>query len=276
MILSILPATILFSVFLKLDSILNLADLMVAQGWSLTLILLVLTIIRLALAGLVVVIVLPLVLGMKNIRGWLSEYLRVDLKIILVGLSSFVLFCALATGLSLAMGIFVGDLSAVFSKPDLQPDPDVIGWGYLLLALVPGIWEELAFRGLIQSRLRQVFSTRVSITLSAAFFALFHFSNLVFQPLSQVVPGVIMAFCFGLGWSWLTVRSRSVVPAMLSHYLVDSFGQIFLRVDTTNLALSSGFFLMLTLSYPVLVILLFRILYREPGQRILQENLKAA
>jgi membrane protease YdiL (CAAX protease family) len=272
----IVLAVILFSLFIKFDSILQIADLLVDSGWSLPPILLVITLIRMALAGLVTIVVVALVLEFKRIRDWLPAYLRIDSKIVLAGFLSFVLFCALAAGLSLAMGIFVGDMSTVFSTPDLGPDPDVVGWGFFLLALVPGIWEELAYRGLIQSRLREVFSTRLSIILSSAFFALFHFSNLVFQPLASVVPGVVMAFCFGLGWGWLTVRSRSVVPAMLSHYLIDSFGQIFLGVDTTNLALSSAFFLLLTLSYPVLVILLSRTLYREPVQGILQENLKAA
>jgi len=274
-ILTIFLATVLFSIFLKLDSVLQLADRMVDRGWSLVQILLTLTGFRLVFAGLVVVVVLPLVLGVKNLWNCLAEYLRTDLKVFLAGLFSFVIFCALAAGLSLVMGIFKGDLSTVFSIPELRPDADVIGWGYFLLALVPGIWEELAYRGLIQSRLRQVFTTRVSITLSAVFFALFHFSNLVFQPLSLVVPGVVMAFFFGLGWGWLTVRSRSVVPAMISHYLVDALGQIFLAVDSSDPALTAGFFLSLTLLFPLFIILLSRLMFGKDEQRISLENLQA-
>ena len=102
----------------------------------------------------------------------------------------------------------------------------MIGWGYFLLALVPGIWEELAFRGLIQSKFRTTFSITASILLSSLFFGLYHLSNLVTQSPSQAIPGVIMAFFFGIAWGYMTVKARSVVPAMISHYLVDSMGQI--------------------------------------------------
>jgi membrane protease YdiL (CAAX protease family) len=163
---------------------------------------------------------------------------------VLLGILSFVVFCVLATVISLGMGIFEGDLAIVFAYPDIRPDPDVIGWGYFLLSLVPGIWEELAFRGLIQSKLREVFSSTLSVLLSAVFFGLFHFSNIVTQAPSQVIFGVIMAFFFGIGWGFMTVRARSVIPAMISHYLVDSTGKIFLSVDSSNPALVTGFFVL--------------------------------
>jgi membrane protease YdiL (CAAX protease family) len=140
----------------------------------------------------------------------------------------------------------------------------VIGWGYFLLALVPGIWEELAFRGLVQSKLRTVFSMPAAVLLSAVFFALFHFSNLVTQTPAQVIPGVIMAFCFGIGWGYLTSRCGSVVPAMISHYLVDSLGQVFLGVDNTDPGLTTLFFLLLTLAFPFFNILLAKIMYKAP------------
>jgi membrane protease YdiL (CAAX protease family) len=129
----------------------------------------------------------------------------------------------------------------MFAFPDIRPDPDVIGWGYFLLALVPGIWEELAFRGLIQSKLRTAFSTPTSILLSSLFFSLYHLSNLVNQAPAQVISGMVMAFFFGIGWGTMTIKARSVIPAMISHYLVDSMGQIFLNVDGTDPALATGF-----------------------------------
>jgi len=260
-ILRIVLAVILFSLFIKLDSILHTADFLVDRGWSLLQILLVITGFRLILAGLVVVFVIPLILGEENIRECLSRYLLADSKVFLAGILSFALFCVLAAVLSLAFGIFKGDLAAAFAFPDLNSDPDVIGWGYFLLALVPGIWEELAFRGWIQSALLKKFTPWISVLLSALFFSLFHFSNLIHQDLTQVILGVIMAFFFGIGWGWLVFKSGSVVPVIFSHYLVDSLGQIFLNVNDTNLILTSQFFLLLTLLYPVLTILLANFMY---------------
>ena len=88
-------------------------------------------------AGLAVLIILPFILRAGSWRDWLPGYLRIDPKIVLLGILSFAVFGALATVISLSMGIFKGDLSAVFAFPDIRPDPDVIGWGYFLLALVP-------------------------------------------------------------------------------------------------------------------------------------------
>ena len=260
-ILRITLAVILFSLFIKFDSLMQFADLLVDRGWSLLQILVVITGIRLILAGLAVVFVMPLILGEKNIKESLARYLLTDSKVLLSGMLAFVLFCALAAVLSLAFGIFKGDLAAAFAFPDLKSDPDVIGWGYFLLALVPGIWEELAFRGWIQSSLLKIFSPWISVLLSALFFSLFHFSNLIHQDLTQVIFGVIMAFFFGIGWGWLVFMSGSVVPVIISHYLVDSLGQIFLNVNDTNPILTSQFFLSLTLLYPVLTILLANFMY---------------
>lgn len=260
-ILRIALALILFSLLIKADSIFQVANRLADRGWSLLSILLVITLIRLILAGLAVVFVMPLILGEKNIKENLARYLRADAKELLAGILSFVLFCVLAAVLSLALGIFEGDLAAVLAFPDLRPDPDVVGWGYFLLALVPGIWEELAFRGWIQSSLLKKYRPWISVLLSSVFFSLFHFSNLVNQDPTQVVLGAVMAFFFGLGWGWLVFRSGSVVPAIISHYLVDSVGQVFLNVNDTNLILASQFMLLLTLLYPALTILLAKFMF---------------
>ena len=131
------------------------------------------------------------------------------------------------------------------------------------LALVPGIWEELAFRGLVQTRLRKVFSIPVSVVFSALFFALFHFSLLLTHSPVDASVKVVMAFFFGIGWGYLTVRARSVIPAMIAHYMVDALGQIFLQVNSVNPALATGYFTLLTLLYPLFTILLTMLIYRQ-------------
>jgi membrane protease YdiL (CAAX protease family) len=256
-------ATLLFSVFRRGDAFLQVGNTLAEWGWSAVPIFLSMALVRSILAGTVVLAVLPLVLGHKRLRDWLPGYLRIDLKVVLLGVLSFVVFCVLAAAISLGMGILQGNLSAVFAHPDIRPDPDVVGWAYFFLALVPGIWEELAFRGLIQSKLRERFSAPASILLSATFFGLFHLTNLLTQAPSQVIGGVIMAFLFGIAWGVMTVRSRSVIPAILSHYLVDSMGQVFLGVDSANPVLVTGFFLLLTFTFPAANIALAKVMYRR-------------
>jgi len=266
-------ATIIFSIFIKIDSVFAIANVLANKDWSLLPIFSVIVLLRMIFAGLAVMIILPLTLRSGSWRDWLPRYLSTDRKIVLLGILSFVVFGTLATVISLGMGIFKGDLSAVFAFPDIRPDPDVIGWGYFLLALVPGIWEELAFRGLIQSKLRTAFSVPVSIFLSALCFGLYHLSNMVTQSPEQALSGVIMAFFFGVGWGYMTIMSRSIVPAMISHYLVDSMGQIFLSVDSTDLALITGFFLILTLLFPIGNIILTRLVFRQSQDQMNTANL---
>jgi membrane protease YdiL (CAAX protease family) len=260
-------AVLVFSVFIKLDSIFQVMNSLAERGWSLTAILVAALGVRMLLAGFAVLFVLPPIFQMAGWRTWLPGYLQGDWKTMLLGVLSFGMFAALAVAISLPMGIFLGDTSIVFSSPDIRPDPDIIGWGYFLLALVPGLWEELAYRGLFLSKFRQAFSKNLSIFLSALFFGLFHLSNLVNQAPDQALSGVVMAFFFGIGWGTLTTRSGSVLPAVISHYLVDSLGWIFFGVDSADPALVTGFYLLLTLLFPVGNIMLARWFYKHPGSQ---------
>jgi membrane protease YdiL (CAAX protease family) len=262
-ILRVMLSALLFSLFLKMTTLLRLVDVFIAWDWSAIPVMLAIVLARLLFAAVVVLTILPLILMLKSPRDWLPGYLRIDLKCVLLGIFSFVIFCVVAAAISLGMGIFDGDLSVVLARPDIQPEPDVVGWGYFFLALVPGIWEELAFRGLVQSKFREAFPTTVSILLSATFFGLYHFSNMLTQPLSLVIGGVIMAFFFGIAWGAMTIRAGSVIPAILSHYLVDSLGQVLLNVDGSNPGLATGFFLLLTFTFPALNIILAKVMYRE-------------
>ena len=275
-ILIVLLSTALFSFFRMISVFLPILSMntFAERGWSLMTIIVVSVSLHTVSSGFVVLLIMPWILGFTNLKSWLVRFLRLDRKIILVGIFSFLGLCILAAVISLSMGIFKGNLSAVFSYPDIRPDPDVVGIGYFLLALIPGIWEELAFRGLILTKLRNRFGTWTSILLSALFFGLFHLINLFTQSPSLALSGVVMAFLFGIGWGYLTVKSGSVVPAMISHYLVDAMGQIFLTVDTTNPALSTGYFLLLTLLFPIFNIILAKIIYGKSEEEYANSLIK--
>ena len=77
----------------------------------------------------------------------------------------------------------------------------------LLVAVSPGIVEELVFRGLFLGLLRRVSPARTAILASAAFFALIHLSVFRFAPTFLV--GVVLAL--------LVVRGGSIFPSMLTH-----------------------------------------------------------
>ncbi len=92
---------------------------------------------------------------------------------------------------------------------------------FLSTVLLPPLVEEVVFRGLVLSRLRQVMSGWLAVVLSALVFGLCHG-----QP---VWMGY--AFVLGLFFGWLTLRARSILPAMAAHFVFNAIGHISVLLD---------------------------------------------
>jgi membrane protease YdiL (CAAX protease family) len=75
--------------------------------------------------------------------------------------------------------------------------------------LLAAVGEELLFRGVLYTWLRQRLSAGVAIPISAAAFALIH----GFPP---ILP---LAFVIGIGFAWVRERSGSIVPTIAAHAL---------------------------------------------------------
>src|SRR5262249_37098991 len=84
--------------------------------------------------------------------------------------------------------------------------------GLLVIAVVPAICEEVAFRGFILSGLRRDYSTRSAIVLSAFLFGFLHVLLSLFQ---QLFNATLLGIVLGL----LAVRSRSLLPGIIFHLL---------------------------------------------------------
>jgi membrane protease YdiL (CAAX protease family) len=78
---------------------------------------------------------------------------------------------------------------------------------FLVLALLPALCEELAFRGFILTGLLRGFREWTAILLSAFLFALYQMNFF------QLVPHFLLGVVLGM----LAVRAGSVLPAMLFH-----------------------------------------------------------
>lgn len=96
-------------------------------------------------------------------------------------------------------------------------DATVPLWRLLLLfAFLPGLCEELLFRGAFFGLWRTKSSAWGAVVVTALAFGLFHLSVFRFFP----------TFALGLILGVLRVRSGSVVPGMLAHTLNNSFGML--------------------------------------------------
>jgi sodium transport system permease protein len=92
---------------------------------------------------------------------------------------------------------------------ELRGGRESIPWTVLALIILPALCEEIAFRGLILTGLRRRFRTWTAVLLGAFLFSLYHMN--VFQLLPTFFLGVVLGL--------LTVRSGSVLPAILFHML---------------------------------------------------------
>lgn len=82
----------------------------------------------------------------------------------------------------------------------------------LVMALVPAICEELAFRGFVLSGLRSGGQRWVAIVVSALFFGAVH----------SILQQSIAAFAVGLVIGYLAVQTRSLIPCVLFHLVYNT------------------------------------------------------
>lgn len=86
-------------------------------------------------------------------------------------------------------------------------------WILLALALVPGVCEELFFRGMLYSSLRSITSPWRTILISAVVFGLFHVvAGTILAP-ERFLPSMMLGVVLG----WVRHRTQSVVPCMALH-----------------------------------------------------------
>ncbi len=99
---------------------------------------------------------------------------------------------------------------AAATAPLEQMMSDAPVWAMLLaIAVVPGIFEELAFRGVILTGLQKNARASSAIFVSAAFFGITH----------GILQQSINAFAIGLLLGYVAVRTGSLVPTIVMHVL---------------------------------------------------------
>jgi sodium transport system permease protein len=107
----------------------------------------------------------------------------------------------------------------------LMIEPGSIGTMLLVLAVMPAICEELAFRGFILSGLRHVGHKWTAIVLSSIFFGATH--AIFQQSLIACLVGMVIGF--------LAIQSGSLLPGVLFHVVHNSMG-LLIKQLTPSLA----------------------------------------
>ncbi|MEX2113345.1 MAG: ABC transporter permease subunit/CPBP intramembrane protease [Pirellulales bacterium] len=99
--------------------------------------------------------------------------------------------------------------------------PGSLAMMVLVIAIVPAVCEELAFRGFVLSGLRHVGHKWTAIVISSIFFAATH---AIFQQ-------SLVAFALGLVLGFLAIQSGSILPAILFHITHNSLGILLKNVS---------------------------------------------
>ena len=98
----------------------------------------------------------------------------------------------------------------------------------VVFALIPAICEEFAFRGFILSGLEERHRTRSAILLSALMFGFLHVLLSLFQ---QLFNATLLGLVLGL----LAVRSRSILPGIVFHFLNNAFAVALASVAASSM-----------------------------------------
>ncbi len=183
-------------------------------------------------------VIVPRFLGLPNGEEHLKGYIKTigiksDGKLIrniLLGLgcSAIAFTCRFIT--ANIFGNYVFDLDIIFGSPGSSTY--FYGWFLFILMLIPGIWEEVSFRGvMITLNMRKYSRTTVLIVVSLLF-GFFHYFNLLGgSNLFATTLQVIWAALFGFLLGYMFIKTKSLIPSIILHYLVNTLGQLFVPVS---------------------------------------------
>ena len=102
--------------------------------------------------------------------------------------------------------------------------------------LIPGVWEEVSFRGVITTLNERKYSKFTVLIIVSILFGLFHFTNLLSgQALVPTILQVFYASTLGMAFGYMVIKTNSLWPGIIAHYLIDSVGQLFLNTTFPDL-----------------------------------------
>lgn len=139
---------------------------------------------------------------------------------------------AIGTVVLVAIGLVVGALTWLSEVDDDRLDISQASMWWKALVVIPigtVVMEELAFRGVLLAACRRATTTRSAVVLSSLAFGLWHVvgawngaDGTLLQRLPEVLGTVAATTAAGLGFTWLRLRSNSLLPPMAAHVATNS------------------------------------------------------
>ncbi len=181
----------------------------------------------------IVFLIVPFVLGFPGRSHTYPTYLteirltqwQPVLKLLLLGVSCWLImaFCQFASTsiyhLSHGGAVDLAFLRTAFPLQSEFP-PNSMGWLVSLLAIT----EEFAYRGVILAVFLRHYDSLRAVLFSALGFGAVHIFNILSgKPPIWMAGNVVWAAILGVFYGYVTIKTGSLLPAMLVHYLSNLF-----------------------------------------------------
>ncbi|MFO7684069.1 MAG: type II CAAX endopeptidase family protein [Chloroflexota bacterium] len=173
--------------------------------------------------------VLRLPKGKRTFRQYLDDIgltrVRPFFRLVLLGLSCYLILALSQAAASFTYRLSEGlPITGRFLRQVFDLSGDLPPGSSSLFITIPSIFEEVVFRGIVLTVFLGKYSERKSIIFSALGFGLIHLLNLANgSELVWVLGQVVWAFTLGLFYGYVFVRTRSLLPPMIVHYLGNVF-----------------------------------------------------
>ena len=146
-------------------------------------------------------------------------------QLVLLGLSCYIILAlSQAAGCSVYRLIEGKPINAYFLRQVFNLSGDLPPHSNSLLLSFPSIFEEVGFRGIVLTVFLRKYPAWKAIIFSSLSFGLMHLLNLTNgRELVWVAGQVIWAFILGLAYGYIFIKTRSLLPPMILHYLGNVF-----------------------------------------------------
>jgi membrane protease YdiL (CAAX protease family) len=173
--------------------------------------------------------VLRLPKGERTFRQYLDDIgltrIQPFIRFVLLALSCYVILALSQTAASFIYRFSEGlPITWSFVRQVFDLSGDLPPGSTSLLVSFPSIFEEVVFRGIVLTVFLNKYSEFKSIIFSSLGFGLMHLLNLMNgADFVWVMGQVVWAFILGLFYGYVFVRTRSLLPSMIVHYLGNVF-----------------------------------------------------
>ena len=173
--------------------------------------------------------ILRLPKGKRTYRQFLDDigFTRVKpfFRLVLLALSCYIILALSQVATSLIYRLSQGlPVTATFILQVLDISGDLPPGSAGLFVTIPSMFEEVGSRGITLTVFLRKYSERKSIIFSSFGFGLLHLLNLLNgADFVWVMGQIVWAFIIGLFYGYPFVKTRSLLPPMIVHYLGNAF-----------------------------------------------------